>query len=148
MGCGTNRNANILHQRFAEVLEWFTLDFPNDVLHLIEQQAVATFNQYSQGYVDEQTVLQQKHKELQTKIARLEERLMAEEIPSELYYKYIAKYNEELTVIEEAGSKASLTFSNLDECVDTAINFALNMPKKWLSADFNIKQRLQYLLFP
>lgn len=148
VGCGTNRNANLLHQRFAEVLEWFALDFPADVLCLIRQQAVATFNQYSQGYVGEQTVLQQKHTELQKKIARLEERLMAEEIPSELYYRYAAQYNEETAMIEEELAKASFKFSNLDECVATAIDFAINLPKRWLSADYNIKQRLQNLLFP
>ena len=38
--------------------------------------------------------------------------------------------------------------STLGECIDTAIDFALNMPKKWLSANYHIKQRLQFLLFP
>ena len=148
LGCRTNRNANALHERFAEVLEWFTLDLPNEVLHLIRQQAVATFNQYSQSHINEQTVIEQKLKELQSKVQRLEERLMAEEIPSELYYKYVAKYNEEITAIEAEQSKASVKISNLDECVDLAIDFAVSMPKKWLSADYSIKQRLQQLLFP
>ena len=148
LGCGTNRNANVLHQRFAEILEWFTLDFPADVLQLIKQQAIATFNQYSQGYTDQRMVLQQKNTELQKKISRLEERLMEEEIPSELYYKYMAKYNEERDEIENELSKATVEKSNLDECVDIAMDFAVNLPKKWLSADYNIKQRVQNLLFP
>ncbi|RWY48552.1 hypothetical protein [Mucilaginibacter gilvus] len=38
--------------------------------------------------------------------------------------------------------------SNLDACVDTAIDLAINLPKKWLTADYNIKQRLQNLVFP
>ena len=148
IGCGTNRNANVLHQRFAEILEWFTLDFPTDVLQLIKRQAIATFNQFSLGYIDQRTVLQQKHTELQTKIARLEDRLIDEEIPSELYYKYMAKYNEEKDEIENELSKATVEMSNLDECVNTAVDFAINLPKKWLSADYTIKQRLQNLLFP
>ncbi|WP_419788840.1 recombinase family protein [Mucilaginibacter sp. X4EP1] len=146
--CKNNRNANILNQRFAEILEWFALDFPNDALNLIKQQAVATFNQYSKGYMDERAVLQEKHAELNKKILRLEERLMDEEIPSELYYKYMAKYNEEKEVLETELNKATLEMSNLDDCVQHAIDFAINLPKKWLSADYNIKQRLQHLLFP
>jgi site-specific DNA recombinase len=148
VGCGNNRNANALHQRFAEILEWFALDFPTDILQLIKQQAIATFNQYSQGYVDERIVLQQKHTELQKKISRLEERLIEEEIPSELYYKYMAKYNDEKEEVENELSKPSIEVSNLHQCVDTAIDFAVNLPKRWLSADYNIKQRLQNLLFP
>ena len=148
VGCGTNRNANLLHQRFAEVLEWFALDFPTDVLHLIKQQAIATFNQYSQGYVDQRIVLQQNYAELQKKITRLEERLIEEAIPSELYYKYMAKYTEEKNVIEDELSKGTLGISNLDTCVNIALDFAINLPKKWLSADYSIKQRVQHLLFP
>lgn len=146
--CGTNRNANVLHQRFAEILEWFSLDFPSDVLNLIKQQAIATFNQYSQGHTDQRTLLLQKNLELQKKITRLEERLIEEDIPTELYYKYMAKYNEEKDVIEKELSKATLKKSNLDECIDIAVDFAINLPKKWLSADYVIKQRLQNLIFP
>lgn len=80
IGCRTNRNANVLHQRFVEILEWFVLDFPVDVLHLIKQQAIVNFNQYSRGYVEQQTVVKQNYMELQKKIVRLEERLIGEEI--------------------------------------------------------------------
>jgi len=78
----------------------------------------------------------------------LEERLIAEELPSELYYKYVAKYNEEKEVIEEQLSKGAVQVSNLDACIDTALDFAINLPKKWLSASYHIKQRVQFLLFP
>jgi site-specific DNA recombinase len=147
VGCGTNRNANALHQRFEEILEWFALDFPNDALHLIRQQAIAIFNQCSQGCADQRALLQQKLAELQKKMDRLEERLMAEEIPSELYYKYVAKYSGEKEEVEVELSK-TLEVSNLDGCVDTAIDLAINLPKRWLAGDYNIKQRLQNLIFP
>ena len=38
--------------------------------------------------------------------------------------------------------------SNLDESIGFAINFALELPLKWLSADYRTKQRIQFLLFP
>jgi len=148
LGCGTNRNAHVLNQRFADLLEYFRLDLSSEVLHLIKQQAIATFHQHTKGYQDEYIVLQQKQRELETKIARLEERLIAEELPSELYYKYVAKYNEEKEVIEEQLSKGAVQVSNLDACIDTALDFAINLPKKWLSASYHIKQRVQFLLFP
>ena len=148
VGCGTNRNASVLNNRFAEVLEVLKLDVGKDVLKLIKQQAIATFNQFTKGHEDSYTLLQKKHTELITKIARLEERFIEEDITSELYYKYIAKYNEEKEEVEQNLQKASEKVSNLSECVDLAIKFATDMPKKWLSADYHTKQRLQYLLFP
>jgi len=68
--------------------------------------------------------------------------------PDDKYYKYVAKYNEEKEAIEEQLTKGALPVSNLDECIDVAIDFAVNMPKRWVSAGYHIKQRLQFLLFP
>lgn len=148
LGCKVNRNATLLHNRFTEILEEYTLDTSPELLNLLKQQMVATFHQYTQSYVNEQTALEQTHKATKAKIERLEERLMLEEIPSELYYKYVAKYNEELSDIETELAKANGKFSNLTECVELAVNFATGIAKKWLSADYRIKQRIQNLLFP
>lgn len=147
-GCGTNRNAQVLNHRFAELLGWFSLDFHSDVLKLVKQQAVATFNQYTKGYQDEYAVIEDRLADLNRKISRLEERYMEEEIAADLYSKYFTKYNEEKQVIEQELEKETFQFSNLDKCIETASELALNMPKKWVSADFSIKQRLQNLLFP
>ena len=147
-GCGVNKSAKDLHQRFSDILEYFKLDFPTDTLKLLKQQTIATFNQCSKDHENQLAVLQDKVHELQKKIDRLETRLMAEEIPSELYYKYSAAYNEEKEVAEEALLQASQKKSNLGQCIDLAIDFAVNLPVRWLNADYNTKQRLQKLLFP
>lgn len=147
IGCGTNRNAQVLNDRFAEALEAFKLDHDPELLHLIKQQTAATFNQYMQGYQDEAMILMQKQQELNKKIERLEERFIEEELTADLYNKYMAKYNEELNDIETAIAKASQV-SNLQECVNLAVDFAVNIPKKWVLADYFTKQRIQNLLFP
>ncbi|HZY40333.1 MAG TPA: recombinase family protein [Mucilaginibacter sp.] len=148
IGCGNNRNANVLNQRFAELLEVFKLDMGDDLINLIKQQAIATFNQFTKGNEDACIQLQEQYKELKKKINRLEERFIEEEINADLYNKFAAKYADELKEIEAQLAKASNKVSNLDECIDLAVNFALNLPKKWLSADYSTKQRLQFLVFP
>jgi len=112
VGCNTNRNARALNERFASVLEFFKLDFSDDVLRLIKQQAVATFHQCTQEYQDQYTVLQEQYQELQKKVNRLEERFIEEEIASELFYKYSAKFKEEKEALELQLSKASDKVSN------------------------------------
>lgn len=147
-GCGVNKNANMLHERFADILQYFTLDFFPDTLKLLKQQVIATFNQYSQSHDNQLALLQNTVVELQKKIARLEERLIAEEIPSELYYKYSAVYNEERETAEQTLLEASQKKSNLGQCIDMAIDFAVNLPIRWRNADYNTKQRVQKMLFP
>lgn len=80
IGYGTNCNAQVLNNRFAEALEMFQLDHVPEALHLIKQQTVATFNQYMQGRQDEHMMLVQKQHELHKKVERLEERFIEEEL--------------------------------------------------------------------
>lgn len=148
IGCGNNKNSNILNERFAKILEAFKLDAASDIIALIKQQMIATFNQMTKGHEDEFQILQSQHRELLNKINRLEERYIDEEINADLYNKYSQKYHLERKELEEKILKASSQVSNLEECVATAVEFASKMPFKWLSADYFTKQQVQFLLFP
>lgn len=44
--------------------------------------------------------------------------------------------------------KASNRVSNLEECVEKAINFSSKLPSKWPTADYTNKQQIQFLFFP
>lgn len=85
---------------------------------------------------------------IMTFTVRLEERYIEEEISGELYHKYRDKYNEEKAEIEKNLLRLSKQVSNLDESVGFAIKIALQLPLKWVSADYNTKKRIQFLLFP
>ena len=148
IGCGVNKNANVLHERFANMLGLFSIDHDSKVLGLIKTQAIATFNQFTKGYQDSISLLIQKQSELQKKIERLEERFIEEEITAELYNKYTEKYKEEVSDIDTELAKASRQVSNLEQCVSLAVDFAINMPKKWVLADYGTMQRIQKMLFP
>lgn len=148
IGCGTNKNANTLNNTFAAILEAFKLDVATELLQLIKTQTIATFNQLTKGHEDEYQVLQRQHTELRKKINRLEERFIEEEINGELYHKYLEKFTAEKRELESNLLKASKQVSNLEECVDLAINFATKLPSKWLKADYFTKQQIQFLLFP
>jgi site-specific DNA recombinase len=148
IGCGNNKSAATLNQRFATILEAFRLDVASDLLQLIKNQTVATFNQLTKGHEGEYAVLQKQHEELTEKVNRLEERFIDEEINSELYNNYSEKFSIEKKEIEKDLSKASKQVSNLEECVEVAISFASKLPSNWLSADYFTKHQIQFLVFP
>lgn len=148
IGCGNNKSAKSLNQTFANILEAFRLDVAKDLLTLIKNQTIATFNQLTKGQEDEHQLLQKQHKELTQKINRLEELYIEEEINADLYNKYAEKYTLEKKEIEQHLVNAAKQVSNLEECVDIAIGFASKLPFKWLSADYFTKQQIQFLVFP
>jgi site-specific DNA recombinase len=69
-------------------------------------------------------------------------------VGKELYQKYTAKYTEELSKINEQIEKSNLSSSNLEIAVEKGLTIAQNLSKLWALADFNTKQKLQYLVFP
>ncbi len=148
IGCGNNKNAEILNNTFANILEEFNLNVDADVVNLLRSQMIATFNHLTKGQNETYEVLQNKYHEVTQKVNRLEERYVEEEITSDLYNRFWSKYQVEMQEIEQELLKCTKQVSNLDECVDLAIKFASRMRLKWLSADYHTRQRIQFLLFP
>lgn len=120
----------------------------SDVVDFIKKQTIAVFNQFTKGHEDDNKLLRQQYAEIVKKIERLEERFVNEEIKGDLYSKFSEKFRLEKSEIEKNLLKSSEKVSNLEECVDLAVDFAMKMPLGWLSADYYTQQRIQYLLFP
>ena len=146
--CNNNKNANALNGLFKRLLDTFRIDGAKDIIEIIKEQTIAVFSQLTAGKQDDYQHTQQQHSEIMKKINRLEERYIEEEIGSELYRKYRARYDEEKAELEEKLMGLSRQVSNLDGNIGFAIKFALELPLKWVSADYNTKQRIQFLLFP
>ena len=148
VGCANNKNADVLNSRFERILNAFRFDRPLKMLKWIREQMVATFNQITRENDETHERLMHQNNELIKKINRLEERYVEEEITGEMYNKYSEKYAMEKREIEQNILKSTKQVSNLTECINSAIEFATELPLKWLSADYYTKQRIQYLLFP
>ncbi|MCT1531394.1 recombinase family protein [Sphingobacterium daejeonense] len=146
--CNNNKSAKELNSFFEKILNAFKVDKAKDIIELIKRQTIAVFNQLTAGKHDDYQHLQREHTEIVKKINRLEERYIEEEIGGELYNKYRDRYNEEKVEIEKKLTKLSRQVSNLDESVGFVVKFALELPLKWARADYNTKQRIQFLLFP
>ncbi|WP_367273642.1 recombinase family protein [Elizabethkingia anophelis] len=146
--CNNNKSAKVLNGIFESVLHAFRIDTAKDIIEMIKRQTVAAFNQLTATRQDDYKHLHEKHTEIVTRINRLEERYIEEEIGGDLYHKYRDRYETERAEIEGKLRKLSQQVSNLEESIKFALKFALEMPLKWVSADYNAKQRLQFLLFP
>ena len=146
--CCNNKNAEDLNSRFVKILEAFRIDLAQDFLIVLKKQIVATFNQMTNSKEETFKELQSQHKEINIKINRLEERYIEEEVGSDLYKKYSKKYSQEKSEIERNLMSLSSKKSNLEKCVDLALEYAVDLPLKWVSADYHTKQQMQILLFP
>ncbi len=86
--------------------------------------------------------------ELQNILSQLEERFILGEITKEQFQKFNDKFKSEKLILEDENSKAAILSSNLEKAIKKAIAIAQNISRMWLLADFDEKQKLQYLIFP
>ncbi|RZJ76799.1 MAG: hypothetical protein EOO45_01065 [Flavobacterium sp.] len=147
-GCNNNKSAEVLNARFVHILKYFEINVAKDLLNLLREQVVATFNQMAIGKKDAYQELSVQHKEILAKIIRLEERFVEEDIERELYRRYRLKYDIEKEEIEKNLLLLSKQVSNLEKVTNIALKFCIELPKKWFFADYHTKQQLQQLLFP
>ena len=145
-GCKNNRNANIIHQQFMQELQHYTVDAT--LQPVVKDQLTQTLQHLVNGQKENEAALIKKREEVYTKLERLEERFVMEEITSEQYHKFAPKLKEEHHQITMQLEKAQVGVSKWEEAVEKVMELCLNLPQLWQQSDYTQKQKLQYLVFP
>ena len=145
-GCKNNRNANIIHGQFMQELQHYTID--TTLMPVVKDQLTLTLQHLVNGQKENEAALIKQREELYTKIERLEERFVMEEITSEQYHKFAPKLKEEHDQIIQQLEKAQVGMSKWEEAVEKVMELCLNLPQLWQQSDYTNKQKLQNLVFP
>lgn len=146
-GSKENRSAKKLHQEFIELLSTYQLKNKKYIAPL-KELVFDTFVKMNEEGIKESSRLENEITSLETKIDRLEERYVFEEISKSQYDKFIAKLSAEVKEKRENLSSHSFDSSNLKKAINKAMKYALNLPSLWTSGDLETKRRLQYMVFP
>jgi site-specific DNA recombinase len=148
-GCCCNKRADELHKTFAEMLDQYVLNIENEgIRYVISQQIIATYNQLTEEGELQRSHIDNELEEVTKRLERLEERYVMEEITKAMFEKYAGKLQEEQQELEVSLGKTGSRVSNLENCVQKAINLSSKLATVWHLSDYKGKQELQFLLFP
>ena len=145
-GCSCNRNANVLHNHFEELISKYQVD--SRLILPLKVQLQHTFEYFNKSNEDNTASLKYKLKTINEKIEKVEERFVIGEIDGELYQKFIKKFREEKDGIEQEIKKSCLNSSNLENYINQSLKLLANLNNIWVSGNYHLKQKLQKLLFP
>lgn len=144
-GCKCNRNANLVNNQFAGMLEGFKL---NDAYTpLIQEQLLITFQEHNASLQEKEQAIIRQLADMKAKLERLEERFIIEELTADLYQKYKAKFEAEIDEIEAQRVGNRIEMSKLDEYIAFSLSCCVNLSKMWTSGDYAQRQELQKALF-
>jgi site-specific DNA recombinase len=145
-GCGNNKSANQLHGTFTEILA--SMMVKPKYRTLLKTQMIRTFNKSNKENAANAALLKRNYEDISHKIERLEERYVLEEITQDIYLKYRERFKQERLEIYQRLQESSSHRSNLEEIVETVLDYAGKLPETWVDSPFAGKQKLQNVVFP
>ena len=135
-----------LHNIFQEYLKQFELS-PN-LESVFKEQVKLTIKNQNKEEIIYMKSIDNRIKENQDKLEKLEEKYLFDGFPKSKYEMYKSKLELELLKILEEKSKMNLDISNLDEKIESCVEITKNISKNWGSRDYEFKTKLQKLMFP
>ncbi|MFM2226512.1 MAG: hypothetical protein RJA07_2714 [Bacteroidota bacterium] len=146
-GCRCNKNAKQMHELFTDYLRQFQLD-EKAIKPLLFELMKVTEKLQSEN-IDNEKTIKGNLTELQKKIDILEEKhFVKAEIPVDVYTKFSLKYKQEWLEMSESLNHSGKGISNLQNNLETALNFSTQLSTAWSSANYTTKEKLQKLIFP
>jgi site-specific DNA recombinase len=148
IGCNNNKRADALHDTFLQLISQYSITINSDIAYLIKQEIKALYHQITAETEQDRTTQIQHLAKLNNQIERLEERYIMEELDQEMFMKFKQKFVTERTQIEQEMANNTNRVSNLDQCIEMAIQFSTKLASMWTLGGYEAKQKLQYLVFP
>lgn len=144
-GCKCNRNANKLNRQFESMLEGLKVN--EEYIPLLQEQLLITFQEHNASLQETEIAISRQLTDIISKIDRLEERFILEELTAEMYNKYKAKFEKEIEQIEAQRANNKIEMSKLEDYIAFSLMCCSNLSKMWASGDYTQRQELQNALF-
>ncbi len=148
IGCNCNKRADSVHKRFIDLLSSYDFEMDYSVKQLVEQQMIASYNQLTKENENDVVGFEVQLNTLKTKLDRLEERFVLEEINKEMFEKFESKFLLEIDQLNEQKIKMEKNVSNIEFYIHSAIQFGSKLDTVWHSSNYIDRQKIQFLLFP
>ncbi|HEY1047528.1 MAG TPA: recombinase family protein [Bacteroidia bacterium] len=148
VGCCNNRSAKKMHDDFVGMLTPYQISFSQELSKLMKREILSNLSSHLQTRQTEEQLIRKQLLEVNSKLDRLEERFILEEISREQFVKFSDKFKAERVEINNQLERYSKKVSNLEKSVDELLVFSRNLTSLWTSSQYNTKVRLQNFIFP
>jgi site-specific DNA recombinase len=101
IGCCNNRSANKMHDDFIGLLKPYQMVYSTELTKLIKREVLSNLSNHLQSRESQEQLIRKQLLEINSKIDRIEERFVLEEISQEQFLKFSNKFKEERSEINK-----------------------------------------------
>lgn len=145
-GCGSNRSADEMHRKYADLLAQYIIPQPlKPVLESVLESKFKANN--AKAYATCKTV-SSKLAEIETKTKSIRKKYAFDEIDKETYDDAMEELLTRKATLDRELETVETELSNLDEYVSTAVEMSCKLGDMWRKFDFALCQKIQKMVFP
>ena len=145
-GCGTNLNAERMHERFESILSRFNLN--EDMLTHFQSLVQAQLEEYTQQAARERTSLKMRLTEVENQQRKMAVRRALGEIPQDVYAIGVEELQSRKDVLTLELESWNEKLSNSEAFISKVIATASNIRTLWKEGSLETKRKIQKLVFP
>jgi site-specific DNA recombinase len=146
IGVKVNRNVNILHNKFKELLNSFKVG--DKYFEALKIQLLCVFENLNESNVDHKKSLSIRLNKVQEDMRTLEKRYAFEGLKTEIFEKYFSELQEDEIRLSLELEKLNQKISNPKELIDFTLDLSSKLALVWEKSNYYQKQNLQNMLFP
>lgn len=147
-GCCNNISAKYLHTWFNQSLQPLQLNITNELTDIMVNKILSHMEDHIRINKEEHSLLEGQLNNITSKIEKLEEKYIDDQIDKQTYLKHKVKFEEQLNKIEQRLANTKIESSNLECRVSNTVYFTSNMQYSWEIADYKQKVRIQNFIYP
>lgn len=148
LACRNNISGKKVDGLFQRVLANLSITTLEGISNLFKAQMAADYNTATKEKSNDHEALKRQIVELEKKVDRLEERMVSEEIPFDIYQKHAEKFKAEKSKLERDLLKTDKGVSNLAKCIEMIIACLTKPASTWKLMPYKEKMLFQFMLFP
>ncbi|GAB1857340.1 recombinase family protein [Flavobacteriaceae bacterium MHTCC 0001] len=135
-----------VHEMFLELLDSYQLD--NQLLEPFKAQLKLSYKSMHQEDYEVEQAIKKRLNEVNSKLENLTEKLIEGVIDNGTYGKHKSKLEKELSELNTEINIDDKKISNLDNFINSILEFSQNVSNHWCSGDYETKVKIQELVFP
>lgn len=146
VGAKINRSAKVMHDKFKEVLDYYTIE--PIYVEPVKVELINVWDSLTENNANEKKSLSVRLTELENDLYEMEKNHALGRVRVEIFDKYSTELYEKKEGILKELEKLNQTLSNPKELINFTVYLSANLSKIWTSSDYYQKQAFQHVLFP
>ena len=145
-GCRCNKRADVMHEKYCEVLEGYAI--PKELRSIVVEEAERVLRKGEENQSEQMRVLKARVTKLNAQKEDVMMRYGLGELPVDVYRLTIDGLTKKISEAEAQLKEAENNSSNFSNTVESVVAIACSLRGLWSNGDFEMRQEVQKMAFP